>query len=165
MADIEYTYKSTEYNIKTYDNVLKTYKWISNCIDKTISNNIDYNVSAYIEFSSNGVLYSCQSIEEFKKMAFGKKIKVSSLLITARKKDNSVRSVITVVITDLTSIWLWNFFKISSSDELLILKMNEELKNTQRHNWLKISIEILKDLIVPIAVAVLASIICSYFNK
>lgn len=124
MAEIDYKYKDELHKISTYDDVLKTYHWISNAIYNTFEDRKELSIRCNIAFSSDEMSYECRSIDEFKKYAFGKSIKIKHLSIHVTENWNNS-------LVDVFAIYSKyeekQEFIISSSDEMWIINLRDAL--------------------------------------
>ena len=82
MAEIHYIYEDNKHPLTSYEAVIDTCNWLetglrNGCKGKDIRH-CDYIIS----FSSGSVSYRCDSLDEFKKYAFGKTFEFESLYIS-----------------------------------------------------------------------------------
>ena len=124
MAEINYSYKDTTHSINTYDEVLKTYHWIYNAMRTIFEDREKLGFHCSVAFSSDEMSYECNSIEEFKKYAFGKSIKVNRLLVYV--SENWVGSLVDVFAT-YHKDEAYQEFVLSSKDEMLIINLRDAL--------------------------------------
>lgn len=85
MADIQCKYKTSEYTLNTFDDVLKTVYWIRDALRAVFQNYAELDGHCYITFDSGDLSYDCKSIDEFKQYAFGKEINVKTMSIGVSK--------------------------------------------------------------------------------
>lgn len=124
MAEIKYSYKDASHSINTYDEILKTYQWICDAMRSIFENKENWNIHCNIAFSSDEMSYECDSIDEFKKYAFGKNIEINRLLVYAAQGwTGSLVDVFATYHKDDDS----QEFVLSSKDEMAIIDLREAL--------------------------------------
>lgn len=122
MADITYEYADSKHSINSYDDILNTCLWIENALKMACKDIEIKEITTMISFYSSEMLYECKSIEEFKKYAFGKEIKLRDACIWV--KDKTVWGAVSVYFSSRNPE-----FKISSSKESIISDTVFALKN------------------------------------
>lgn len=122
MADITYEYIDNKHSINTYDDILTTCFWIENALKVACKDIEIKGITTMISFYSAEMLYECNSIEEFKRYAFGKEIKLRDVCIWV--KDKTVWNAVSVYLNRNSSN-----YKIVSSRESLISDTVFALKN------------------------------------
>lgn len=122
MADITYEYADSKHSINSYDDILNTCLWIENALRVACKDIEIKGITTMISFYSAEMLYECNSIEEFKRYAFGKEIKLRDVCIWV--KDKTVWSAVSVYLNRNSSN-----YKIVSSRESLISDTVFALKN------------------------------------
>lgn len=125
MADIQCKYKTSEYTLNTFDDVLKTVYWIRDALRAVFQNYAELDSHCYITFDSGDLSYDCKSIDEFKQYAFGKEINVDTLSIGV--SENWIISLITVRAVK-RGIVTEQEYTISSTDEKLLVDLRDALK-------------------------------------
>ena len=129
MAEINYRYKDATHSINTYDEVLKTYHWICDAMRTIFEDREKLSFHCSVTFSSDEMSYECNSIEEFKKYAFGKSIEVNRLLVYV--SENWVGSLVDVFATHHKDE-AFQEFVLSSKDEILIINLKEALLSNKK---------------------------------
>ena len=125
MADIKCKYRTSEYTLNAFDDVLKTVDWISDALRAVFHNREKLDSHCYITFDSGDLSYDCKSVDEFKQYAFGKEINVQTLSVGV--SENWIISLITVhahkqgVVTEQEYV-------LSSTDEKLLVDLRDALK-------------------------------------
>lgn len=122
MADITYEYIDNKHSINTYDDILTTCFWIENALKVSCKDIEIKEIIMMISFYSGEMLYECKSLEEFKKYAFGKEIRLRDACIWV--KDKTVWGAVNVYFSSKNPE-----FKIASSKESLISDTVFALKN------------------------------------
>lgn len=125
MADIQCKYRTAEYTLNSFDDVLKTVNWIRDALMAVLQNYAELDSHCYITFDSGDLSYDCKSIDEFKQYAFGKEINVKTMSIGVSK--NWIASLITVhavkhgVVTEQE-------YTLSSTKEKLLVDLRDALQ-------------------------------------
>lgn len=129
MADIKCKYRTSEYTLNTFDDVLKTVDWIRDALRAVFQNHEKLDSHCYITFDSGDLSYDCKSVDEFKQYAFGKEINVKTLSVGV--SENWIISLITVhahkqgVVTEQEYV-------LSSTDEKLLVDLRDALKTKKK---------------------------------
>lgn len=129
MADIKCKYRTSEYTLNTFDDVLKTVDWIRDALRAVFQNREKLDSHCYITFDSGDLSYDCKSVDEFKQYAFGKEINVKTLSVGV--SENWIISLITVhahkqgVVTEQEYV-------LSSTDEKLLVDLRDALKTKKK---------------------------------
>lgn len=129
MADITCKYRTSEYTLNTFDDVLKTIDWIRDALRVVFQNYQKLDSYCYITFDSGDLSYDCKSVEEFKQYAFGKEINVKTLSVGV--SENWIITLITVhahkqgVVTEQEYV-------LSSKDEKLLVDLRDALKTKKK---------------------------------
>ncbi len=133
MADISYTYKDSVFTLNSYDDVLRTYAWIENAINFVFKESKNKRVSFSVDFEAEELSYSCCSISEFKRYAFGKKIQIRQIHFLVYEGCHDVtlglHASYSPVYAKLLKEEDWQRYTISSNDEILISRLKEALQN------------------------------------
>lgn len=124
MADIKCKYRTSEYTINTFDDVLKTVDWIRDALRAVFQNNEKLDSYCYITFDSGDLSYDCKSVDEFKQYAFGKEINVKTLSIGV--SENWIITLITVL-ADKQGVETEQEYVLSSTDEKLLVDLRDAL--------------------------------------
>lgn len=129
MADIQCKYKTSEYTLNTFDDVLKTVSWIRDALMAVLQNYAELDSHCYITFDSGDLSYDCKSIDEFKQYAFGKEINVKTMSIGVSK--NWIPSLISVY-AHKQGVIMEQEYVLSSADEKLLVDLREALKANKK---------------------------------
>lgn len=129
MAEINYSYKDSTHSINTYDELLKTYHWICDALHTIFKDRENMNINCSVAFSSDEMSYDCNSIDEFKKYAFGKNIEVKRLLLFV--SEGWVGSLVDVFAAYRKDEACQEFV-LSSKDEMLIINLREALLSNKK---------------------------------
>lgn len=97
MADISYKYLDNEHRIDSYDNVVSTYDWMRNALMFVFESQNNLTLDCIIAFDSDSMSYECKSIDEFKKYAFGKTIRVKYMNVYV--SENWVQAIISIYVS------------------------------------------------------------------
>ena len=125
MAEMKYTYKDTAHKISNYDEIISTYTWIHDALRSVFENREGLSISCYITFSADEMSYDCNSIDEFKKYAFGKNIQVDRLYVSI--SETWVSSLIHVFASYKENADQQEYV-LTSNDELTIINLREALQ-------------------------------------
>ena len=125
MADISNNFFILNHSLDSYENVLETYNWIKCALEYVFRNekNICINIKARFKCFENS--YTCESIDEFKKLAFGKEITMGNLHVLATM--NSEPFVLASVFVPKSHYNEKQEISISSHDELIVANIKEAL--------------------------------------
>ena len=119
MADIQYTYKGSTHTISNYDEILSTYNWIDNALNSIFCNYDEIEIHCNIAFSTGEMSYECNSIDEFKKYAFGKSIQIKRMLVYAYKSwEGSLIEIFAVNHNQKEQD-----YTLSSKDEMILINL------------------------------------------
>lgn len=129
MADIQCKYKTSEYTLNTFDDVMKTASWIRDALRSVFQDYEELDSHCYITFDSGNLSYDCKSIDEFKKYAFGKEINIKTISIGVSR--NWAPSLISVY-AHKQGIATEQEYVISSADERLLVDLRDAL-HTKKH--------------------------------
>lgn len=129
MADIQCKYKTSEYTLNTFDDVLKTVYWIRDALRAVFQNYAELDSHCYITFDSGDLSYDCKSIDEFKQYAFGKEINVKTMSIGVSK--NWYPSLISVY-AHKQGVIMEQEYVLSSTDEKLLVDLRDALHTKKK---------------------------------
>lgn len=124
MADISYKYRDNEHSIDSHDNVVSTYEWISDALRFVFDGRIDLTLNCVITFDSEDMSYECGSIDEFKKYAFGKTIRVKTM--TAYISENWFQTLVSIYANHSSGSEQQEFI-LSSKDEMMVIGLRDAL--------------------------------------
>lgn len=124
MADISYKFQDNEHRIDSYDNVVSTYDWIRDALRFVFEEQGDLTLSCVIFFDSENMSYECKSIDEFKKYAFGKTIRVKTM--TAFVSKNWIQTLVSIYANRSSGSEEQEFI-LSSEDEMLVISLRDAL--------------------------------------
>lgn len=129
MADIQCKYRTSEYTLNSFDDVLKTVNWIRDAMRAVFQDYGKLESHCYIKFESEDLSYDCKSIDEFKQYAFGKAINVDTLSIGV--SENWSTSLISVYAVKRGFVTEQEYI-LSSTDEKLLVDLREALKENKK---------------------------------
>ena len=129
MADIQCKYRTSEYTLNTFDDVLKTVYWIRDALRAVFQNYAKLDSHCYITFDSGDLSYDCKSIDEFKQYAFGKEINVKTMSIGVSK--NWCSSLISVY-AHKQGVIMEQEYVLSSTDEKLLVDLRGALHTKKK---------------------------------
>lgn len=129
MADISYKYRDTEHRIDSYDNVVSTYDWIRDALRFTFEERNDLTLNCVIAFDSEDMSYECKSIDEFKKYAFGKTIRVKNMTVYVSK--NWIQTLVSIYVNRSSELEPQEFI-LSSEDEMLVISLRDALHTNKK---------------------------------
>ena len=129
MADIQCKYKTSEYTLNTFDDVLKTVYWIRDALRAVFQNYAELDSHCYITFDSGDLSYDCKSIDEFKQYAFGKEINIKTMSIGVSK--NWSPSLISVY-AHKQGVIMEQEYVLSSTDEKLLVDLRYALHTKKK---------------------------------
>lgn len=124
MADISYKYWDNEHRIDSYDNVVSTYEWIRDALRFVFEDRNNLTLNYVISFDSEDMSYECKSIDEFKKYAFGKTIRVKTM--TAFVSKNWIQTLVSIYANRSSGSEQQEFI-LSSEDEMLVISLRDAL--------------------------------------
>lgn len=124
MADISYKYWDNEHRIDSYDNVVSTYEWIRDALRFVFEDRNNLTLNCVISFDSEDMSYECKSIDEFKKYAFGKTIRVKTM--TAFVSKNWIQTLVSIYANRSSGSEQQEFI-LSSEDEMLVISLRDAL--------------------------------------
>lgn len=124
MADISYKYRDNEHRIDSYDNVVSTYEWIRDALRFVFEDRNNLTLNYVISFDSEDMSYECKSIDEFKKYAFGKTIRVKTM--TAFVSKNWIQTLVSIYANHSSGSEQQKFI-LSSEDEMLVISLRDAL--------------------------------------
>lgn len=124
MADISYKYLDNEHRIDSYDNVVSTYEWIRDALRFVFEDRNNLTLNCVISFDSEDMSYACKSIDEFKKYAFGKTIRVKTM--TAFVSKNWIQTLVSIYANRSSGSEQQEFI-LSSEDEMLVISLRDAL--------------------------------------
>lgn len=124
MADISYKYLDNEHRIDSYDNVVSTYDWIRNALMFVFESQNNLTLDCIIAFDSDSMSYECKSIDEFKKYAFGKTIRVKYMNVYV--SENWVQAIISIYVSHSSKSEQQEFI-LSSENEMLVISLRDAL--------------------------------------
>lgn len=124
MADISYKYWDNEHRIDSYDNVVSTYEWIRDALRFVFEERNNLTLNYVISFDSEDMSYECKSIDEFKKYAFGKTIRVKTM--TAFVSKNWIQTLVSIYANRSSGSEQQEFI-LSSEDEMLVISLRDAL--------------------------------------
>lgn len=131
MADISYKYRDNEHSIDSYDNVVFTYDWIRNALRFVFESQTDITLNCVIAFDSDDMSYECKSIDEFKKYAFGKAIRVKYMNVYVSK--NWIQTLISIYVNHSSKSEQQEFI-LSSENEMLVISLRDALLAKKKGN-------------------------------
>ena len=120
MADISYKYLDNEHRIDSYDNVVSTYNWMRNALMFVFESQNNLTLDCIIAFDSDSMSYECKSIDEFKKYAFGKTIRVKYMNVYV--SENWAQAIISIYVS------------LSSENEMLVISLRDALLAKKKGN-------------------------------
>ena len=129
MADIQCKYRTSEYTLNSFDDVLKTVNWIRDALRAVFQNYAELDSHCYITFDSGDLSYDCKSIDEFKQYAFGKEINVKTMSIGVSK--NWCSSLISVY-AHKQGVIMEQEYVLSSTDEKLLVDLRGALHTKKK---------------------------------
>ena len=129
MADIMCKYRTSEYTLNTFDDVLKTIDWIRDAVRAVFQNYEKLDSYCYISFDSGDLSYDCKSVAEFKQYAFGKEINVNTLSVGVC--ENWIMSLITVRAHKQGMVSEQEYI-LSSTDEKLLVDLRDALQTKKK---------------------------------
>lgn len=129
MADIQCKYRTSEYTLNSFDDVLKTVNWIRDALRAIFQNYAELDSHCYITFDSGDLSYDCKSIDEFKQYAFGKEINVKTMSIGVSK--NWCSSLISVY-AHKQGVIMEQEYVLSSTDEKLLVDLRGALHTKKK---------------------------------
>ena len=124
MADISYKYRDNDHRIDSYDNVVSTYEWIRDALRFVFEDRNNLTLNYVISFDSEDMSYECKSIDEFKKYAFGKTIRVKTM--TAFVSKNWIQTLVSIYANRSSGSEQQKFI-LSSEDEMLVISLRDAL--------------------------------------
>lgn len=124
MADISYKYWDNEHRIDSYDNVVSKYEWIRDALRFVFEDRNNLTLNYVISFDSEDMSYECKSIDEFKKYAFGKTIRVKTM--TAFVSKNWIQTLVSIYANRSSGSEQQKFI-LSSEDEMLVISLRDAL--------------------------------------
>lgn len=129
MADIKYKYRTAEYTLNTFDDVLKTVDWIRDALRAIFQNYEELESYCFIKFDAGDLSYDCKSMDEFKKYAFAKEIIVKTLSVGV--SENWITTMISVHAYE-QGIDAEQEYVLSSTDEKLLVDFRDALKSKKK---------------------------------
>ena len=129
MADITCKYRTSEYTLNTFDDVMKTVDWIRNALRAVFQDYDTLESYCYITFDAGDLSYDCTSIDEFKQYAFGKEINVKTLSVGVSK--NWITTLLTVR-AHKQDIVAEQEYILSSTDEKLLVDIRNALQTKKK---------------------------------
>lgn len=131
MADISYKYRDNEHRIDSYDNVVSAYDWMRNALISVFESQTDLTLNCVIAFDSDDMSYECKSIDEFKKYAFGKTIRVKYMNVYI--SENWIQTIISIY-ANCSSESEQQEFTLSSENEMLVISLRDALLAKKKGN-------------------------------
>ena len=131
MADISYKYLDNEHRIDSYDNVVSTYDWMRNALMFVFESQNNLTLDCIIAFDSDSMSYECKSIDEFKKYAFGKTIRVKYMNVYV--SENWVQAIISIYVSHSSKSEHQEFI-LSSENEMLVISLRDALLAKKKGN-------------------------------
>ncbi len=129
MADIECRYLDREHELEFFDDVIATYNWIADALKYVFKNKSDIDINCAVSFKSGELSYDCHSIDEFKKYAFGKEIKVGHITIWASESLNGI--LISVYSSNRVKMGQQEFI-LTSENEQWLVDLRDALQNRHK---------------------------------
>ena len=129
MADNTCKYRTSEYTLNTFDDVMKTVDWIRNALRAVFQDYDTLESYCYITFDAGDLSYDCTSIDEFKQYAFGKEINVKTLSVGVSK--NWITTLLTVR-AHKQDIVAEQEYILSSTDEKLLVDIRNALQTKKK---------------------------------
>jgi len=129
MAEIKYTYKDVVHTIDSYDNIISTYDWLKEALRAVFQDEDGLNIRCVIAFTVDKMSYDCDSIEEFKKYAFGKAIIPSWMLVYASKdRVGSLMDVFAAYHREANG----QEFVLTAKDEMRVINLRDALRTCKK---------------------------------
>lgn len=129
MAEIKYTHKDAVHTIDSYDNIISTYEWIKNALRSVFQDEDGLYIHCSIAFAVDEMSYDCDSIEEFKKYAFGKTITPSRMLVYVSKDWlGSLMDVFASYHKDVDG----QEFVLTAKDEMRVINLRHALQTSRK---------------------------------
>lgn len=129
MAEITYNYKDSKNDLNTYDGAVAALESIYLAIDHEFKGKKDIRISSSIKFESDDSQYVCDSLDDFKKHAFGKKITLTEITIRISNKEFFLPAILTISYDRFLSRKNGVFeYQIRSKDNVLIANIVGLLK-------------------------------------
>jgi len=125
MANISNDFFISNYSLNSYEDALKTYEWIKDALLYAFVNEKNIHVEIRARFTCFETNYTCESINEFKRLAFGKKINMGNLYVSAQ--IDSEPFVLASVFLAKNDYEDKQKVSISSYDELFVANIKEAL--------------------------------------
>lgn len=129
MADIRFTYKDATHTINSYDEIISTYDWIRDAMRVVFQDREGLSLYCKVAFTSDEMSYECDSIDEFKKYAFGKSIAPNHMLVYVTQ--DWVASLISVFASYKKDA-VEQEFDLSSKDEMRIINLRDALRTCKK---------------------------------
>lgn len=129
MAEMNYTYRDATHTINSYDEIVSAYNWIRDALRAVFQDREGLYIRCTVVFSSDEMSYECDSIDEFKKYAFGKTITPKRMMVYVSK--DWVGSLIDVFASYKKDAEMQEFV-LTSKDELLIINLREALRTNKK---------------------------------
>lgn len=129
MAEINFTYMDGTHTLNSYDDIVSTYNWISDALHAVFQDRDGLHIHCTVAFSSDEMSYDCNSIDEFKKYAFGKTIVPKRMLLYVSEDWGS--SLIDVFASYQKDAEMQKFV-LTSKDELLIINLRDALRTNKK---------------------------------
>lgn len=134
MAEITYNYKDNKNDLNTYDGAVTALEAIYAAIACVFKSEIDYKIRSSIVFESGESSYDCDSLEDFKRYAFGKKISLKNIRISVSKKELLAPNLLTI------SYYRFSFsekgffeYNIIANNDLLIANIVDTIKKANNN--------------------------------
>lgn len=125
MAEMRYSYRDMIHTINTYDDIINTYDWIQSALKVVLQDRAESFVSCIVAFTSDEISYECDSIEEFKKYAFGKNIQPNRMAVFGVEKASGI---LIDVFTSYQIDTKGQEFSITAKEEMLIINLRDALQ-------------------------------------
>lgn len=129
MAEITYKYKDAENDLNTYDGAANALESIYAAINYKFKEKNEFRIRSSIVFESGERSYDCDSLEDFKRYAFGKTISLKNFRISVSKKEIFAPNLLTISYYG-SSFSKKEFFEYSiiANDDLLIANIVDTIK-------------------------------------
>lgn len=129
MAEIKYTHKDAVHTINSYDNIISTYDWIKDALRAVFQDEDGLYIHCSIAFTVDEMSYDCDSIEEFKKYAFGKAIIPSRMLVYVSKDwVGSLMDVFAAYHKEADG----QEFVLTAKDEMRVINLRDALRASKK---------------------------------
>lgn len=129
MAKISCTYQSSVHFTNTYDNTIQTYKWLMCCISNIFACVSELETEVSIDFRTGNVRYKCETLDEFRQLAFDNNIYVEKMSVKICNKSLK-KNIIQIDSEGAINAFKQNF-NICSEEKIYIINMKEEMQKSE----------------------------------